>query len=273
VLSYAVTNVSNGALFAALPAVSVSGTLTYEPAAGASGTSTFDVSVQDDGGTAGGGVDTSPAQTFTITVTANTLPTISAIADQGILEDGSTGALAFTVGDAETAAASLVVTATSSNQALVPDGNLVLGGAGADRTIEAVPVGDSSGVATVTVVVDDGTDTAEEQFVLTVASVNDAPSFAASDPPSVVEDAGSQAVVGWAVFDAGPSDEEAVQSVLSYAVTNVSNGALFAALPAVSVSGTLTYEPAAGASGTSTFDVSVQDDACADLYDHGDGCQ
>ena len=65
-------------------------------------------------------------------------------------------ALAFTVGDAETAVSSLVVTAVSSDQDLVPDGNLVVGGADAARTITATPVGDSSGVATVTVTVDDG---------------------------------------------------------------------------------------------------------------------
>ena len=46
------------------------GTLTYTPADDVSGTSTFDVTVQDDGGTANGGDDTSSPQTFTITVDA-----------------------------------------------------------------------------------------------------------------------------------------------------------------------------------------------------------
>ena len=91
---------------------------------------------------------------------------------------------ALLLGLTETAVASLVVTAVSSDQDLVPDGNLVVGGADAARTITATPVGDSSGVATITVTVDDGTDTSQEQFVLTVGPVNYAPSFAASDPPA-----------------------------------------------------------------------------------------
>src|SRR5205807_1567548 len=50
------------------PTVTNSGVLSYTPTADAFGTSTFDVQVQDDGGTANGGIDTSLVQTFTITV-------------------------------------------------------------------------------------------------------------------------------------------------------------------------------------------------------------
>lgn len=64
-----VTN-SNSALFSTPPAVAPNGTLTYAPAAGATGSATITLAVQDSGGTANGGVDTSATQTFTITVTA-----------------------------------------------------------------------------------------------------------------------------------------------------------------------------------------------------------
>ncbi len=67
-LAYPVSNVSNPGLFSAGPSVATNGTLTYTPATGVGGTSTFDVRVQDSGGTANGGIDTSAAQTFTITV-------------------------------------------------------------------------------------------------------------------------------------------------------------------------------------------------------------
>ncbi len=46
------------------------GTLTYTPAANANGSATVTVQIHDNGGTANGGVDTSAAQTFTITVNA-----------------------------------------------------------------------------------------------------------------------------------------------------------------------------------------------------------
>jgi Bacterial Ig domain/Bacterial Ig-like domain (group 1) len=54
-------------LFSAGPAVSTDGTLTYTPAGG-QGTAQISVQLKDDGGTANGGNDTSPAQTFTITI-------------------------------------------------------------------------------------------------------------------------------------------------------------------------------------------------------------
>jgi Ca2+-binding RTX toxin-like protein len=58
--------------------------LTYTPAANAFGTSTFDVAVQDSGGTANGGVDTSTTQTFTITVNSvNDQPSFSNITKTG----------------------------------------------------------------------------------------------------------------------------------------------------------------------------------------------
>ncbi len=55
-------------MFAAGPAVSSTGTLTYTPAANANGSATITLRLQDNGGTANGGVDTSAAQNFTITV-------------------------------------------------------------------------------------------------------------------------------------------------------------------------------------------------------------
>jgi hypothetical protein len=56
-------------LFAAGPAVSSSGTLTYTPSSSGGGTATITINLKDNGGTANGGVDTSASQTFTITVT------------------------------------------------------------------------------------------------------------------------------------------------------------------------------------------------------------
>jgi len=55
--------------FSALP-ISATGTLTYALAANATGTANVAAQVQDNGGTGNGGVDTSAAQTFTITAAA-----------------------------------------------------------------------------------------------------------------------------------------------------------------------------------------------------------
>jgi Right handed beta helix region len=59
---------SNAALFAVPPAIAPDGTLTFTPQPGAVGQSSLTVVLRDDGGTAGGGVDTSATQTFYIAV-------------------------------------------------------------------------------------------------------------------------------------------------------------------------------------------------------------
>jgi len=87
-LNFLVTN-DNNALFSVQPAIAANGTLTYMPVANGNGTATVTVRIHDDGGTVGGGVDTSAPQTFTIMVSeVNDAPT--AVADAyPMLEDGT----------------------------------------------------------------------------------------------------------------------------------------------------------------------------------------
>jgi len=74
-LSFDISN-NNNALFSVQPTIDSNGNLSYTPAANANGSATVTVSIKDSGGTANGGVDTSVAQTFTITVNpVNALPT------------------------------------------------------------------------------------------------------------------------------------------------------------------------------------------------------
>ncbi len=74
------------------------------------------------------------------------LPTISTVADQTVNQDSSTAALAFTVNGNETPAASLTLSAASSNPALIPATNLAFGGSGASRTATiALTVADADG--------------------------------------------------------------------------------------------------------------------------------
>jgi large repetitive protein len=66
-VSFNVTN-NNPGLFATQPAVAPDGTLTFQTTLLALGAATVTVRAVDTGGTANGGVDTSPPQTFTITI-------------------------------------------------------------------------------------------------------------------------------------------------------------------------------------------------------------
>jgi hypothetical protein len=65
--TFVVTN-SNTVLFSAQPAISSNGTLTFTPAKNKTGTATVTVKLQDSGGTANGGLNTSTTQTFTIRI-------------------------------------------------------------------------------------------------------------------------------------------------------------------------------------------------------------
>ncbi|WP_342373767.1 Ig-like domain-containing protein [Myxococcus stipitatus] len=105
-----------------------------------------------------------------IVTPTNDAPTISPVADQRITSGGSTGALPFTVGDVDTAAEGLTVTATSSNTNLVPNdpSKLVLGGTGANRTLDVIAASGVRGTTTITVAVSDGVSTTSTTFTVEV---------------------------------------------------------------------------------------------------------
>ena len=98
---------------------------------------------------------------------ANSPPAITAIPDQTIAVNTSTANLPFTIGDAETPASALVVTASHDNAALVT--NIVLSGSSASRTVRVVPHFDAVGTAHITITVTDGGNgTNSATFLLTV---------------------------------------------------------------------------------------------------------
>lgn len=125
---------------------------------------------------------------FRQAVGGGTAPSISAVSNVTIAEDTASAPIAFTVGDAETAAGSLVVTASSANTALVPNTSaaLALGGGGANRTLVVTPSANQSGTASITVTVSDGTHSASRTFTLTVTAVNDPPAIVRSPAAATV---------------------------------------------------------------------------------------
>jgi hypothetical protein len=92
---------------------------------------------------------------------------------------------------------------------------------------------------------------------ITLAAVNDAPSFIKGDDQTIQEDAGTQTVNGWATaISKGPSDESS--QTIDFIVTSSNNG-LFSTLPAIADNGTLTYTPAANSFGVATVGVKIKD--------------
>jgi hypothetical protein len=120
-------------------------------------------------------------------------PTITGPADQLINEDTALNGLVFTVGDDQTAPGSLVVTASSSNAALINNASIVIAGTGANRTISFTPVANANsdnagGPVTITLSVSDGGSVTTTTFLVTVAAVNDAPTLSLPAPQTLAED-------------------------------------------------------------------------------------
>lgn len=199
----------------------------------------------------------------------NDLPVISTsndqvvpVPDQTILEDAQGITINFFVRDIETEAGSLVVSATSSNQGLVPAANILLGGSGSARSIKLTPLPEQNGQTVITLRVNDGRDTTEQTFILNVTPVNDQPSFSKGANQTVNEDSGQITINNWATaLSKGPANENG--QTLEFVVNN-DNNPLFNSQPAVSPEGTLTFTPRADAHGIAVVSISLKDNGGTD---------
>lgn len=199
----------------------------------------------------------SSSVSFQVTVVpVNDPPTLGAIGAQHTKEGVPIGPVVFRVGDVETPAGLLQVSVSSDNQALFPPANLVLGGAGADRTLTLTPNGKLSGTATITVTVQDGQASTSTTFPVTVDFVNDLPEISALAPVHTLEDT----VVGPVDFNV--ADQETAANGLLVTATS-SNPALIPAsgivLGGSGVNRTITLQPATNAFGRVTISLTVQD--------------
>ncbi|MEI6712984.1 MAG: GDSL-type esterase/lipase family protein, partial [Verrucomicrobiota bacterium] len=105
----------------------------------------------------------------------NHYPSIGSIPDQAISPDTATTQIAFSVGDSETDAGSLRVSATSSNTSLVPNANIVLTGSGAIRAVKITPAPKMVGSTIITLqVTDAGGLTAKKTFTVNVGPLQPA---------------------------------------------------------------------------------------------------
>ena len=174
------------------PAIDASGNLTYTPAANANGTATVTLKVDDDGGNANGG-DNSTTQTFTLNVTAvNDAPTLSlSTASDTVLEDpGSEQFSGFATmdegGGTDENSQTLTRTVTTNNDALFAVGPAI----DASGKLTYTPAANANGTATVTFVLSDdagGADSVTRTFTLNVTAVNDAPTISLSSASDTVQ--------------------------------------------------------------------------------------
>ncbi len=264
VLGFSVTT-DNDSLFSVLPAIDpATGDLTYTPAAEANGTATLTIALIDDGGTANGGLDTSPDQFAVITVIpVNDAPSFSAGADDTVLEDAGPQTVAgwatgISAGPADEAGQVLGFSVTTDNDSLF---SVLPAIDPATGDLTYTPAAEANGTATLTIaLIDDGgtanggLDTSPDQFaVITVIPVNDPP-VAADDTYTTDEDTVlSVAVAGGLLVNDSDLDADPLSAAL---VTGVTHGVL-----ALNADGSFDYTPAAGYNGSDTFTYTACDPA------------
>jgi uncharacterized delta-60 repeat protein len=194
--------------------------------------------------------------TAAFNINSVTLPTITDIADVTMDEDSTSAPIAFTIADPDTAASALIVAASSSNTALVPNSAIGLSGGGADRTLTLTPLPNKSGTATISVSVFDGFNTVSESFQLTVNGVNDAPTITAIPAQTLALNIATAALP----FNVADLETAAASLTVSAASSNTTlvplNRITFAGTGA---NRTVSVAPAIGQVGSSTITVTVSD--------------
>ncbi len=253
-LTFTVTT-TNTAFFSTQPVINSTGTMSFKTATNVFGTNYLTVQLKDNGTTTGGGTNGSVPQSFSIVVAGvNDAPSIGAIAAQTVVEDSGTNTINFTVSDPDGTVTNITVTASAANTNLV---TISASGTATNRTLQVVTSTNSYGATTVTLVANDGSASRTNTFQLTVAPVNDAPSFTLTTNYFQVAKFGSlQTVANFATnILAGPTNESAQK--LTFVVTTT-NATFFSKKPAISAAGTLTYS-AGGQSGTNYVTVRLTD--------------
>ena len=267
--SYTVSNVTNPGLFAVNPAISPSGVLTYTTATDANGSSNFSVQVIDNGGTANGGLNTSAAQSFTLTIEplANTPGVTPASTVEDIM---TTSGLVISRHPADGPEVTHFKITNIQGGTLYHNNGLTQINNGdfitfiqANVGLRFLPASNSFASGSFGIQSAQGNTDADlngglTTATITVTAVNDAPSFTGSNPPTSQENAGTQTITGWITnFVPGPADE--ASQIASYTVSNITNPGLFAINPAISSSGVLTYTTATDANGSASFSVQARD--------------
>ncbi|HXI51192.1 MAG TPA: Ig-like domain-containing protein, partial [Candidatus Saccharimonadales bacterium] len=199
--------------------------------------------------------------TAAVIARVNAPPSVQSIVDRAVSEDTVLGPLPFTVGDAETPAASLNVTVSSSDPSIVPPAGLALGvqpgTGGAGRTLTVTPALNANGPVTITLIVTDADGASSSSpFVLRVLEVNDPPTIGPIGEQVMNEDTTLTPIS----FTVGDVETPVASLQVSGASSNpvlIPNANL--RFGGIGTNRTLTLTPATNQSGRATITVSLSD--------------
>ncbi len=197
---------------------------------------------------------------FSVTVrSVNDPPTISPIGPRESQED-EVISITLNINDLDTPIDELTLSGRSVNPGLVSDSSLIFSGSGKQRTLTITPEADQSGPVSLSVLVSDGSLTAQTSFTLTILNVNDGPLIDPIEDQAVDED--TRLVLPLKLHDIDTPPD-----LLSLTVTS-SDGRL---VPASSIrlegqgpERTLTITPVRNGNGMTRIDLTLDDGELTD---------
>ncbi len=251
-LTFHVSN-NNNSLFSSQPSVSSDGTLTYTPAENQYGTTVCTVYVSDDGGTDNGGNDTSPKQTFSISVNnTNDAPTDISLSNSSINENESAGTVVgtFSTSDPDTG--------DNHTYSLVEgDGdtdNSSFSINGSDLETAEVFDYEVRNSYSIRVETNDGNEGAYEKiFTITINNTNDTPNITSTAPDSATEDI---------EYTYNPTATDPENGILTWTLANAPDG-----MTIDSSTGAIQWTPAEGVLTSGEVTLTVTDDGTPALSD------
>ena len=238
---YLVDTINNPGLFAVAPGVDTAGNLTYTPADDVFGSATFEVRVRDNGGIANGGENMSTAQSFTITVNEINDPPVADDQNTSTNEDTAL-TIILTGSDTNGDSLTFVIETGPTNGSL----GTITPINDTSAEVSYTPDPDFNGADSFTFIVNDGgEDSVPATVSISVAPVNDPPSF--NHPNFLGVNANEDGDFLWAQnLRPGPADES--DQIVMFDIINVSNPGMFDQQPIIDSAGQLTF----------TFDVQDQ---------------
>ena len=255
-------------MFSEQPAISANGILTFTPKPDASGEAKIFVYLEDDGGTANGGINVSTTKEFIINIIGvNDPPTFNKKSSEIRVNEDSGAKVetdfAFNIspGALSEIGQTLEFVLTVSKPELFAYGPEI----SSFGTLTFTPAPDASGTAYIEVILKDdggvdygGDYTSDMQdFNIVIIPTNDKPFFTVGPNQEVLEGAGYQVVPQWATSISAGSDDEKDQILEFKLETN--NPEMFIQEPAVHTDGTLLYELKDNVSGVASVTIYLED--------------